>query len=368
MESKAQTKNCFKKESKPKYIREYSSEYLESKIPKNNKISLEKVPLLKYAIINWEDLLVGDLVLITRDNPIPADLLLLQSSRKSQIAFVETKNLDGETNLKSKFTPSFFSKLLTSDEIIIPKEESIALLKKLNDKNLNVSYEPPNEYLNSFSGNCLMDDIIQKLPLDANNILLRGSILRNTDYIMGLVLYSGVNTKIMRNLGRAKPKLSTLEKKLYNYVHIVFAFLIILCFTSSLNNLLWIKNNANSAPYMYLGNENKIEMFFSRVGNWILILSNLVPISLIISVEGVKVFQAKILGKDSNFKSNADEEGCRVHTSNLIEEMGQIDTIFSDKTGTLTKNEMKFRKLVIFENIYGNDKSTEGKYGLKKRK
>lgn len=129
-------------------------------------------------IVTWKDIRVGDIVKVNKNEFFPADLLLLASSdfRKGQ-CFIETKNLDGETNLKAK--------VVSEDMKSHVKNESDAL----HFANSILNAEGPNQYLNTFKGSFIHNDT--KFPLSSQNLLLRGCILRNTDYIIGCAVYTG---------------------------------------------------------------------------------------------------------------------------------------------------------------------------------
>lgn len=128
--------------------------------------------------VPWKDIRVGDIVRVNKNEFFPADLLLLASSdfRKGQ-CFIETKNLDGETNLKSKTVAEDMKHLIKSEADILHFKDSI------------LNAEGPNQYLNNFKGSFIHADT--KYPLSGQNLLLRGCILRNTDFIVGCAVYTG---------------------------------------------------------------------------------------------------------------------------------------------------------------------------------
>lgn len=130
----------------------------------------------------------------------PCDLLLLGSSAPKGICYVETKNLDGETNLKHKQASKACWKLATDDQ---------AVLTNFNEA--QVEYEKENEFIYKFFGTLTLRPNDDPILLDAEQILLRGSSLRNTDWIYGVAIYTGHDSKVMMNSSKNKAKFSQLE-------------------------------------------------------------------------------------------------------------------------------------------------------------
>ena len=128
--------------------------------------------------IPWKDIKVGDLVRVNKNESIPVDLLLLASSdfKKGQ-CFIETKNLDGETNLKAKIISEEMKSQMKSEADILHFSDSI------------LNAEGPNQYLYTFKGSFIYNET--KYPLSGQNLILRGCILRNTDFIIGCAVYTG---------------------------------------------------------------------------------------------------------------------------------------------------------------------------------
>lgn len=88
---------------------------------------------------------------------------------------------------------------------------------------------------------------------------------------------------------------------------------------------------------------------------FLLFIRNFVPISLIVTMEVVKFFQAQFIQWDAEVYDVEKDLATKVQTSNLNEQLGQVDYVFSDKTGTLTCNLMEFKKMSIGEFSYGID-------------
>lgn len=100
-----------------------------------------------------------------------------------------------------------------------------------------------------------------------------------------------------------------------------------------------------------------------NTGRWMIVMSNLVPISLIVTVETVRFIQGLFMQWDYDLCDKKTGVLAGVQASNLNESLGQIDYIFSDKTGTLTKNYMEFKKVSIGDYSYGLDSGMAGKKG-----
>jgi magnesium-transporting ATPase (P-type) len=147
---------------------------------------------------------VGMIVKVLEDEFFPTDMIVLKSSDPKGGLFVETKNLDGETNLKAKSVHRLMLEKFSSGGGSNP--DSL-----FNNLKGNIVCEQPNNAIYKFEGNIGLD-AGNKIPMSADNFLLRGCKLRNTQYIYGLVVFTGPETKIMKNSASAKYKFSTLEK------------------------------------------------------------------------------------------------------------------------------------------------------------
>jgi phospholipid-translocating ATPase len=134
----------------------------------------------------WCKIQVGDVIRINNKQPLPADVVLLASSEDENVAYIETSQIDGETNLKLRRAITY-----------IPHTDELSpegTLRKLSQDKGQVVCEPPNMKINSFTGTYNVGD--QVLPIDNDNVLLRGSVLRNTAWGIGVVVYTGEDTKL----------------------------------------------------------------------------------------------------------------------------------------------------------------------------
>jgi len=288
---------------------------------------------------HWKNIQVGDIIKVTKNQPLPCDIILLYSSDAKGRCYVETKNLDGETNLKPKYANKDIAKHFTNNANIS------------NFRNTTFDYDRPNPYLYHFKGTGTLGH--QKISIDYSNFLLRGSSLRNTEFVYGLVVYTGHETKIMLNSTKAKPKRSDVEKKLSTMVFIIFIILVIFCLFTALYARIGLQLNTSASYYLHFRNRTApfLMDILYRLGNWILIFNNFVPISMLVTLELIRFIQAAVLSSDPKMVTEDIEPA--VQSSNLNEELGQVEYMFSDKTGTLTSNQMIFKKLSVNGTIYG---------------
>ncbi|KAL9323014.1 hypothetical protein ACSQ67_011067 [Phaseolus vulgaris] len=297
-----------------------------------------------FGLRSWQKIVVGDVVKVEKDQFFPADLLLLASSYEDGICYVETMNLDGETNLKVK--RSLESTLSLDND------------KAFKDLCGTIYCEDPNPNLYTFIGNFEYEN--QVYPLDPSQILLRDSKLRNTDHVYGVVIFSGHDSKVMQNSTKSPSKRSTIEKKMDYIIYTLFTVLILISFISSIGFVAKTKYQAPSWWYLrpdnieYQFDPGKIGLAgMSHLITALILYGYLIPISLYVSIEVVKVLQATFIDQDIQMYDDETGTPANARTSNLNEELGQVDTILSDKTGTLTCNQMDFLKCSIAGTAYG---------------
>ncbi|GKB33464.1 probable phospholipid-transporting ATPase 4, partial [Tanacetum coccineum] len=180
------------------------------------KVNMRKVRVHNgegvFSLKPWMNLRVGDVVKVEKDQFFPADLLLLSSSYEDGICYVETMNLDGETNLKVK--RSLESTLTLDDD------------STFKDFRGTIKCEDPNPNLYTFVGNLEYER--QVFPLDPSQILLRDSKLRNTGHVYGVVIFSGHDSKVMQNATKSPSKRSTIEKQMDKIIYVLFTLLVLI--------------------------------------------------------------------------------------------------------------------------------------------
>ncbi|KAL3639779.1 putative phospholipid-transporting ATPase 4 [Castilleja foliolosa] len=312
------------------------------------KVNLRKANVHKrdgiFGLKPWMKLRVGDIVKVEKDKFFPADLLLLSSSYEDGICYVETMNLDGETNLKVK----------RALETTLPLGDD----KDFKDFTASIKCEDPNPNLYTFIGNFEYDR--QVYPLDPSQILLRDSKLRNTTYIYGVVIFTGFDSKVMQNSTKSPSKRSNIEKQMDKIIYILFSLLLFISFISSVGFIAKTKIDLPNWWYLQVPDDEglydptkPLVSGFYHLITALILYGYLIPISLYVSIEVVKVLQALFMNRDIHMYDEETGTPAQARTSNLNEELGQVDTILSDKTGTLTCNQMDFLKCSIAGSAYG---------------
>eukprot|EP01087_Luapelamoeba_hula_P010089 TRINITY_DN2655_c0_g3_i1.p1 TRINITY_DN2655_c0_g3~~TRINITY_DN2655_c0_g3_i1.p1 ORF type:complete len:1296 (-),score=220.20 TRINITY_DN2655_c0_g3_i1:95-3982(-) len=294
----------------------------------------------EWEAMSWKEIRVGDLVMVKNWEPFPADLLLLSSGNANGQCYIETANLDGETNLKIRQALKETMDLQTTEG--------------LSDLSGIVVCDPPNEDMYKFDGSLsfMVDEENVEVPLGTNQLLLRGSVLRNTNYIVGLVLYTGHQTKYMLSTTDPPSKRSRVEKLMNRLIVMVLILEIMLVTVSAILGGVWQEIEGRHMWYLDIKDHVAATAIFGFF-TFLVLYSPMVPISLYVTMEFVRIGQAYFIENDREMYYEETNTRAQARTSNLNEELGQIDYVFSDKTGTLTCNEMVFRVCSVGGEIFG---------------
>ncbi|KIK63428.1 hypothetical protein GYMLUDRAFT_41114 [Collybiopsis luxurians FD-317 M1] len=294
----------------------------------------------------WKKLEVGDIVLLRDNEQVPADVVVLATSDADGMCYLETKNLDGETNLKPR-------KSLKATMGISSEED-------IERSSFYLDSEPPHQNLYLYHGVLRYKDSAtgerKQEPVTINELLLRGCIIRNTTWTVGLVVFTGADTKIMLNGGATPSKRSKIEKETNFNVIVNFIVLIGMCTIAAIFNGLQDAKTGTSAQFFEIGVDATDSHVLNALVTFVSCLiafQNIVPISLYISIEIVKTIQAYFISQDIDMYYESYDTPCVPKTWNISDDLGQIEYIFSDKTGTLTQNVMEFQKCSINGVVYG---------------
>jgi len=317
-----------------------------------------------------KDLCVGDIIMITKDQEIPADCVVLKGPIKEDgLCRMNTASLDGESAPKIRKAISQTQSMPLSD---VAKIEAKIECNN-NDKELR-----------GFTGRFIMKGH-SPTPINDRNFLFRAAFLANTPFVYAVVLFVGIDTTLMLNRSGNAWKFSTFEQNLNRCVIFLLVTNLIMCVSLA---VCAAGTFIYQDPFPEVGQDIKIYEFWLSLGTWYILFSFMVPISLYVTFELVKIFEAVFMQMDPNIStwefldegllqkelsSMSDRSrrisvqgichirvGMQVRASALNEELGQVKYIFTDKTGTLTENKMELSRLSIDGVKYLNDNATAG--------
>ncbi|CAN1258531.1 Phospholipid-transporting ATPase 1 [Linum perenne] len=312
----------------------------------------------KFQQKRWKDIQVGEIIKVEANGTLPSDMVLLSTSDSTGVAYVQTINLDGESNLKTRY----------AKQETLPKDPENGAYSGL------IRCEKPNRNIYGFHGNMEIDG--KRLSLGPSNIILRGCDLKNTAWVLGVAVYCGPETKAMLNSSGSPSKRSRLESSMNFEIIILSLFLVVLCAVVSVCAAIWLKTHKNELDTMpfyrkkdyskalphkfnYYGWGMEIVFTFLMAA---IVFQIMIPISLYISMELVRVGQAYFMIRDSQMYDEASNSRFQCRALNINEDLGQIKYVFSDKTGTLTENKMEFQCASIWGVDYSGALATSADY------
>lgn len=313
---------------------------------KQDKVSNDRNVLMLNKS-GWENvkcsqLKPGDIVKVIKEDEFSADCLIIQSSNNNGYCYIDTKNLDGETNLKEKSA--------------IEDYKSISDLQSFNGV---IKCEKTNENLHSFEGMITASYDGKSIFVSIRNLILKGCTLKNTEYALGIVIYTGKNTKIMKNSKQPTVKVSKILKTMNILLYSLFAFTLAICVVLSGFSLKFKLDSNDQREYIFnkylatLSERSDVLYYFIKIIIFFVAYSNIIPISLYVALEMVKIFQGVLIYYDNQIYDYMTDKPARCRSTDLIEELGQIEFIFSDKTGTLTQNCMILKKCFVGGELFG---------------
>ncbi|XP_078513785.1 phospholipid-transporting ATPase IH isoform X3 [Lissotriton helveticus] len=289
---------------------------------------------------------VGDVVMVKEDETFPCDLILISSSRMDGTCFVTTASLDGESSHKTHYA--------IQDTKAFRTEQDIDTL------HATIECEQPQPDLYKFVGRINIykeRDETAARPLGSENLLLRGATLKNTERIFGVATYTGMETKMALNYQSKSQKRSAVEKSMNAFLIVYLCILISKALIDTLLKYVWQSASTRDEPWYNQKTESERQrnLFlraFTDFLAFMVLFNYIIPVSMYVTVEMQKFLGSYFLTWDEEMFDEATGEGPLVNTSDLNEELGQVEYVFTDKTGTLTENNMEFIECCIEGHIY----------------
>ncbi|KAL2087806.1 hypothetical protein ACEWY4_016634 [Coilia grayii] len=289
---------------------------------------------------------VGDIVRVKEDESFPCDLILLSTSRDDGTCFVTTASLDGESSHKTYYA--------VQDTKAFNTEEAIDTI------HATIECEQPQPDLYKFVGRIniyLARDEPVARPLGSENLLLRGATLKNTEYIYAVAIYTGMETKMALNYQSKSQKRSAVEKSMNSYLIVYLCILIGKALINTILKYVWQANPNRDEPWYNQRTESERQRHiliraFTDFLAFMVLFNYIIPVSMYVTVEMQKFLGSYFITWDDDMFDEELDTGALVNTSDLNEELGQVEYVFTDKTGTLTENNMEFIECCVDGHVY----------------
>uniref|UniRef100_A0A8D0MEQ6 Phospholipid-transporting ATPase n=1 Tax=Sus scrofa TaxID=9823 RepID=A0A8D0MEQ6_PIG len=265
---------------------------------------------------------VGDVVMVKEDETFPCDLIFLSSSRADGTCHVTTASLDGESSHKTHYA--------VQDTKGFHSEQDIAGLPAP----IECDQPQPDLYK----------------PLGSENLLLRGATLKNTEKIFGVAVYTGMETKMALNYQSKSQKRSAVEKSMNAFLVVYLCILVSKALINTALKYAWQSEPFQDEPWY--NRKTEFLRAFTDFLAFMVLFNYIIPVSMYVTVEMQKFLGSYFITWDQEMFDEETGEGPLVNTSDLNEELGQVEYVFTDKTGTLTENNMEFRECCVEGHVY----------------
>eukprot|EP00064_Thunnus_orientalis_P013277 superscaffoldBa00002134_g13314 len=311
-----------------------------------NECPVDVVQQGKVVRTQSHKLRVGDIVVVREDETFPCDLILLSSSRHDGTCYVTTTSLDGESSHKTYYA--------------VPDTMAFRTEREVDSLHATIECEQPQPDLYKFVGRInIYKDKEEPVarPLGAENLLLRGATLKNTQHIYAVAIYTGMETKMALNYQSKSQKRSAVEKSMNAFLIVYLCILISKAVINTVLKYAWQWSPDRDEPWYNHRTENERQRHvviraFTDFLAFMVLFNYIIPVSMYVTVEMQKFLGSYFITWDEEMFDEELGEGAQVNTSDLNEELGQVEYVFTDKTGTLTENNMEFIECCVDGNVY----------------
>uniref|UniRef100_A0A1D5Q0L3 Phospholipid-transporting ATPase n=1 Tax=Macaca mulatta TaxID=9544 RepID=A0A1D5Q0L3_MACMU len=264
---------------------------------------------------------VGDLIIVEKNQRVPADMIFLRTSEKNGSCFLRTDQLDGETDWKLRLPVACTQRLPTAADLLQIRSYVYA--------------EEPNIDIHNFVGTFTREDSDPPISesLSIENTLWAGTVVASGT-VVGVVLYTGRELRSVMNTSNPRSKIGLFDLEVNCLTKILFGALVVV-------SLVMV------ALQHFAGR------WYLQIIRFLLLFSNIIPISLRVNLDMGKIVYSWVIRRDSKIP------GTVVRSSTIPEQLGRISYLLTDKTGTLTQNEMVFKRLHLGTVAYGLDSMDE---------
>ncbi|XP_054711581.1 probable phospholipid-transporting ATPase IIB isoform X3 [Uloborus diversus] len=263
---------------------------------------------------------VSDLIIVDKDQRVPADMVFLSTTEKNGSCFIRSDQLDGETDWKLRDAVPTTQRLSSTEELFL--------------MDASVYAEEPKKSIHSFVGKFTRHDGDgAEVSLGIENTLWANTVIASGTAI-GIVIYTGAETRSVMNNSEPRSKVGITDLELNQQTKVLFAAVI-------------------GLALVMMGLKGFHGLWYRYLFRFILLFSYIIPISLRVNLDMGKMVYSWIIQKDQEIPETV------VRSTTIPEELGRLTFLLSDKTGTLTRNEMVFKKLHLGTVAYGSDSFDE---------
>lgn len=323
---------------------------------------------------------MGTVLLLQSDDEVPADAVVLGcGGLQGPSAYVETAAIDGETNLKLRLPALLHCNTGSCEAPSLKFNKNANSIAGLSEVKTIFHVELPNSSIHSFNGSMECEysrgegeeAVRSEVTLSEKNLCLRGSVIRASEWVVCVVVYTGRDTKLSRNSKSPPSKLSVVDSVVNRTLAIAIGVMVLICCLSALLAMYWQEHNSE-ADYLCLHEGDQDNAYTSDTGcesgatsstllmfTFATLYNNFVAISMYVSLEMVYLWQAYFISQDLSMYDSESDSPAEAHTSGMCADLGQVQYVLSDKTGTLTRNVMCLRRCSVAGMLYGSPASLE---------